>query len=446
MLAKLRVGRILSFFLILSFVHTVSAGTPVWSFTPLTATTVSVPITGTATVQYKITNQSPKTHVLNMRSLPGVTQLTTGVGACSNPFTLTGNASCTLSLHVSGSELTSSISNGPLVCEQGSILQCYQPSPEDMLHVTTLPVTRAYVGDGSNTLWQCPIGSNGDFSGDCTAHTNSTAPGFIRTIFATPYTFLENTYLYVTTFRNEVWQCQINSSGEFDEACVALVDTITPNFTGFALQATFKIFSGTTYAYITNYSDIVWQCTMSSSGEFVGSCTALTNTSPFYRTQTLTFKTFSGVLYAYISDLSDTLWQCPMSETGDFAGECTALTNKNPAAFYKTINATFHTFSGTTYAYVADHSNILWQCPMNAAGTFADDCTALTNTTSLAFKRTINATFNTVNGVTSSYIGDLSTNIWQCTMTSTGGFNGGCTARENTTSPGFYETRGPTLY
>ncbi|MCX7118788.1 MAG: hypothetical protein NTZ86_02790 [Legionellales bacterium] len=38
------------------------AGNPVWTYTPLTATTVSIPSNGTATVQYRITNQSRKTH------------------------------------------------------------------------------------------------------------------------------------------------------------------------------------------------------------------------------------------------------------------------------------------------------------------------------------------------------------------------------------------------
>jgi hypothetical protein len=112
------------------------AGAPVWTFTPLTATSISVPANDTATIQYQVTNQSSKAHRLSMQSIQGITQTTTGLGICGNPFVLTGNASCTLSLQVNGSQLTSPINDGPIVCEQGSSLQCYRPASSDILHVT----------------------------------------------------------------------------------------------------------------------------------------------------------------------------------------------------------------------------------------------------------------------------------------------------------------------
>jgi hypothetical protein len=112
------------------------AGAPVWTVTPLTATTISVPSNDTATVQYTVTNQSSRVHTLSMRSIQGITQTTTGLGICGNPFILTPKASCTLSLQVNGSQLTSSINDGPIVCEQGSTLQCYRPAPSNILHIT----------------------------------------------------------------------------------------------------------------------------------------------------------------------------------------------------------------------------------------------------------------------------------------------------------------------
>ncbi|NNM60125.1 MAG: hypothetical protein HKM04_09975 [Legionellales bacterium] len=39
-------------------ITTAQAGTPVWTFTPLTATTITVAANGSAIVQYQITNQS----------------------------------------------------------------------------------------------------------------------------------------------------------------------------------------------------------------------------------------------------------------------------------------------------------------------------------------------------------------------------------------------------
>jgi len=127
-------------------ITTVQAGTPLWTFAPLTATTLSVPSTETATVQYRVTNQSKKTHTLTMQPNPAITQLTTGLGVCGNPFVLLGGASCTLSLQVNGGQLTQSISGGPDVCEQGSSLQCYRPALNDILRITQdSPITTATI-------------------------------------------------------------------------------------------------------------------------------------------------------------------------------------------------------------------------------------------------------------------------------------------------------------
>jgi hypothetical protein len=112
---------------LLFIVTTISyAGTPLWTFTPLTATSLSLPRNSTATVQYLVTNQSTKSHSLVMKPIAGITQTTAGAGICSNPFTLpTKGSSCTLSLQIQGSQMTHSIMDGPIVCEQRSVFQCY---------------------------------------------------------------------------------------------------------------------------------------------------------------------------------------------------------------------------------------------------------------------------------------------------------------------------------
>ena len=127
---------ILSSSILLSLSALLHAGNPVWTFTPLTATSVSVSANGTATIQYQVTNQSAKSHSLLMTPITGITQTTTGAGICSNPFTLPSKgSSCTLSLQVNGSQLTHSITDGPIVCEQSSSLQCYKPSPSNILNI-----------------------------------------------------------------------------------------------------------------------------------------------------------------------------------------------------------------------------------------------------------------------------------------------------------------------
>lgn len=114
---------------------TSQAGTPVWTFTPLTPTTLSIPSNETATVQYQVTNHSTKSHTLAMSPINGVAQ-NTSVGYCENPFHLSAHQSCVLNLRINGPTIPGSFSGGPVVCEQGSELQCYQPDALNVLNIT----------------------------------------------------------------------------------------------------------------------------------------------------------------------------------------------------------------------------------------------------------------------------------------------------------------------
>jgi len=147
--------RLFSSVVALCVFHAVEAGSPVWIFTPLTATTISVQNNDTATVQYQVTNQSTRRHTLVMNGITGVTQITSGVGVCANPFTLSGHSSCTLRLQIDGSQITAGNTDGPVVCEQGNQLQCYRPNSADTLNVdvTHAPNTTALsVSPSSLTL------------------------------------------------------------------------------------------------------------------------------------------------------------------------------------------------------------------------------------------------------------------------------------------------------
>lgn len=126
--------RLLSAIAALCLLSAVEAGSPLWTFAPLTATTLSVPSNGTATVQYQVTNQSSRVHTLAMNAITGVTQ-NTGGGYCGNPFSLSYHQSCVLNLAIDGRTIPSSFSGGPVVCQQGSGLQCYQPNTSDALNI-----------------------------------------------------------------------------------------------------------------------------------------------------------------------------------------------------------------------------------------------------------------------------------------------------------------------
>lgn len=141
------------------------AAKPLWTFEPLTATTMSVPANGTATVQYRITNQSSKPHTLTMQPLTGVVQTTSGQGICGNPFVLRGKHSCILSLQINASQLTSPITDGPVVCQQGSTNQCYRPSSANILRITQAPpITDAVITETGSPLTLTVNGANGQLT------------------------------------------------------------------------------------------------------------------------------------------------------------------------------------------------------------------------------------------------------------------------------------------
>lgn len=120
-------------------ISTAQAAMPLWTFEPLTPTTVVVPANGTAMVQYQVTNQSSRPHALRMQSIQGITQITTEQGFCSSLFVLQSKNSCILSLQINGSQLNSPITDGPVVCQQGNLNQCYRPSAANVLNITQAP-------------------------------------------------------------------------------------------------------------------------------------------------------------------------------------------------------------------------------------------------------------------------------------------------------------------
>ena len=120
---------------------------PVWTFSPLTNTQVTVDASSTATIQYTVTNQSRLPHTLIMTDIPGVSRTTTA-GNCGNPVALGYQESCTLTLVVTGSELSGNVVGGPVLCQQGGgTLQCSEPFPSDALNITLSSATPVAIGD-----------------------------------------------------------------------------------------------------------------------------------------------------------------------------------------------------------------------------------------------------------------------------------------------------------
>lgn len=109
---------------------TAQAGIPVWTIVPVAGypPAVTVSTVDTATIQYTVTNQSHRSHTLQMKPIRGITS-----SGCTSP--LGYQQSCTLNLNVTGSALAGDVIGGPVLCEQGSPAQCYQPSPANSLAI-----------------------------------------------------------------------------------------------------------------------------------------------------------------------------------------------------------------------------------------------------------------------------------------------------------------------
>lgn len=140
----------------LLFITIAYAGKPLWTFTPdpYYSPKLSITPVGLATIKYSITNQSHKTHTLVMKPIKGITQITSA-GNCPSVFKLTHHQSCTLNLLVKGSLLSNNVQNGPVICQKGTMLECYQPDLANALNIKLIPIARYLItskADANGTI------------------------------------------------------------------------------------------------------------------------------------------------------------------------------------------------------------------------------------------------------------------------------------------------------
>ena len=109
------------------------AAKPLWLFTPQTATEITILKGSTAQVVYTVQNQSLQAKTLFIKPIAGISQ--------STPCVLPAKGSCTLTLNIIGSSLSGDVIGGPILCQQGNDLQCYQPGSGNALriHLTEPP-------------------------------------------------------------------------------------------------------------------------------------------------------------------------------------------------------------------------------------------------------------------------------------------------------------------
>lgn len=214
-------------------ISNIFAAGPLWTFTPLTPTKLSLINTKAAIIRYTITNQSPKTHTLALKAIPGVIQVPLGPKTCGTSFTLGYGQSCNLILFINARNLTGNIINGPAVCDQGNPLQCYQPSQAASLNITLQPAQTNTVGGFiSGLIGSVTLQNNGSDNLAISTDGNFTFPTSIPP--GSPYnvTVLTQPAGQTCTVNNASGTMGANSVRNVRVTCATNAYTISGNTSG----------------------------------------------------------------------------------------------------------------------------------------------------------------------------------------------------------------------
>nr|WP_248614399.1 DUF1566 domain-containing protein [Legionella fairfieldensis] len=103
------------------------AAMPLWTFVPQTPTDITLAKGSSAQVIYTVHNQSPRPKTLVMKPIAGISHS----ALCQLP----AQGICTLILNVNGATLQGDVVGGPVLCQQGNDLQCYQPGSANILRI-----------------------------------------------------------------------------------------------------------------------------------------------------------------------------------------------------------------------------------------------------------------------------------------------------------------------
>ena len=175
---------------------------PVWTFRPDPnyPPRINTHILGTGIIKYTITNQSRKTHTLEMLPIQGITQ-DTSTGNCPTVFTLAYQQSCTLKLVINGNTIASTTKGGPIICEQGSLLQCYQPSPIVQLNIELMNI---FAGMANGEIYY-----SNDNGITWTAATSPSENSAVNGLYVTQdniYAASANGRVYISNDKGHTWQ------------------------------------------------------------------------------------------------------------------------------------------------------------------------------------------------------------------------------------------------
>ncbi len=146
------------------------AATPKFLIKPVGNTRFNITNDETLGIEYSVQNQTKLTRTLTMVPLQGLTQVTTGVNACANPFTLSPNQSCVLTLQANPTNNAFHILGGPEICKTKSGTNtpdpflCSQPAAADQLSIFRRKSSFVRGLSASPTQLSIPINSFGQIT------------------------------------------------------------------------------------------------------------------------------------------------------------------------------------------------------------------------------------------------------------------------------------------
>lgn len=385
------------------------AAQPKFSIVPVSGTVTSwlLPTNFTETVSYVVTNQTSVTRTLTMVPIQGVTQ---SGGTCSNPFTLASQQSCTLTLVINGSQVsTSGINGGPVICKTKSSSDtspdpflCSQPDIQNALAVSvTTAGQHAYIANQTgNSVSVCQVNPATGILTNCSVQvTGLVAPEGVGFNPA-------GTYFYIANINgNSVTVCKANTTTG------ALTNCVNSGGTGFNLPDAVAFSPNGNIFYTSNGGGggSVSACLVNSSTGLLSGC--VNNTDATLSLPSDMAVNSAGTLAYVTNRTASTTSVCNVS--GQTVNSCNNLSG---SAFNQPEGVTLHPLGTKAYITNAGNNKVILCNVLQSTG-LLDSCSA----TGGAFRGTGNIGINSRGEV--AYVPNQDLNkVYKCRIDSAAGY------------------------
>lgn len=279
-------------------------------------------------------------------------------------------------------------------------------------YVASSAGTNASSSANSGNVYQCSLNSNGTPT-TCTVTdggVSSWAPSYISFV-----TVNGTLYGYVADQSGNVYRCLLNSSTGALATCVASNGGIS-SWTPYGVVI--ANVSGTQYGYVADGKGNVYQCQINQSNGIFSSC-AVSNggvSSSNWAPGGLAFATIGSTQYAYVADNTGNIYQCPLNNTGGLTN-CT-ITNGGISGWVP-YNVEFITANSPQSAYIADFKGNVYQCPLNGTGGLTN-CVITNGGVASSRWKPAGITFATFNATQYGYVADNNGYVYKCLLNSNG--------------------------